>query len=149
MDADEYTEFVKGKATENFNRDGSLAPVILALQDKGLVITMLARLSKDETARVLQRMRMESTLVAVVTEAWLLDLAQATPEQQRQAMTTPPSRHPHRKEVALVSVYQGTHLTMHAADIIRSGKKPFLGLWRVMPMTDAQGRLVEPPPEWN
>jgi hypothetical protein len=151
MDAVEYTKFVRGKATENFNRDGCLTPVILALQGKGLVIATLSRLSKDEAARLLKRMRLESTLVAVLAEAWLVDLANATPEQQRQAMAVQPSRHPARREVAMLTVYHGLTMVVHTADIIRSGgkKKPVLGPWQTMPMTEAEGRLVEPPPEWN
>jgi hypothetical protein len=41
-------------------------------------------------------------------------------------------------------------MTIHAADIIRNGrKKPVLGPWKAIPMTGAEGRFVTPPAEWN
>lgn len=86
----------------------------------------------------------------MVTEAWLVELGKATPQQRQHALSVPPSNHPARKEVALVTLYHGTRMTVHAADIIRIGrKKPVLGPWKTMPMTDAQGRLADPPPDWN
>ena len=150
MDPNEFGEFVRSKAAENFRCDGHLEPVIVSVQPPGLSAVALPVEDKDKAARLLQRVRATGPLVAVVTEAWYVDLAKLTPEQQQQAMDMPPREHPKRKEVAIVTVYHGLQTTMHAADIIRSGrKKPVLGPWKVMSMTGADGRFVTPPAEWN
>ena len=150
MDRDKFAEFVKAKAGENFRAHGHLAPVIVAVQPQGLTAVPMPVDDKDESARLVQRFRATSSMVAVVTEAWYLDLTTLTPEQERQAMTMPPSRHPERKEVAMVTVHHGLDTAGYAADISRSGRrKPVLGPWQVMPMAGAEGRFVTPPPEWN
>jgi hypothetical protein len=150
MDPTQFGEFVRSKATENFRRDGQLEPVIVSVQPPGLSAVALPMEDKDKAARLIQRVRATSPLVAVVTEAWYVDLTKLAPEQQRQAMDMPPSEHPKRKEVAFVTVYHGLDMTIHAADIIRSGRrKPVLGPWNVMPSTNAEGRFVTPPAEWN
>jgi hypothetical protein len=150
MDANEFAEFVKAKAGGNFRTHGHLAPVIVSVQPQGLNAVALPMDDKDESARLIQRVRATSPLVAVVTEAWYVDLTKLAPEQARQAVDMPPSQHPKRKDVAIVTVHHGLQTTMHAADIIRSGrKKPVLGPWKVMPSTNAEGRFVTPPAEWN
>jgi hypothetical protein len=150
MDRDQFTEIVKGKAEQNFRTHGHLAAVILAVQPQGIAAELLPMDDKDAAARLVQRFRATSLLVAVVAESWYVDLTKLTPEQQRQAMAIPPSKHPKRKEVAMVTIHHGLDTTGHTADIIRSGrKKPVLGPWKVMPMAGAEGRFVTPPAEWN
>lgn len=150
MDPNEFAEFVKAKASENFRKHGHIAAVIVSVQPQGTSAELLPMDDKDESARLIQCVRATSPLVAVVTEAWYVDLTKLAPEQQRQAMGVPPSEHPKRKEVAIVTVHHGLQTTMHAADIIRSGReKPVLGPWKAMPMAEAEGRFVTPPAEWN
>ena len=150
MDPHGFATFVKDKAGENFRRDGHLEPVIVSVQLPGLNAVALPMDDKDESARLIQCVRATSPLVAVVAEAWYVDLTKLAPEQAREAMSMAPSEHPKRKEVAFVTVYHGLGMTVHAADIIRSGRrKPVLGPWKVIPMTGAEGRFVTPPAEWN
>jgi hypothetical protein len=150
MDANGNARFVKDKATENFRKHGHLAPVIVSVEPPGLNAMALPMDDKDESARLIQRVRATSPLVAVVTEAWYVDLTKLSPEQAREAMDMAPSKHPERIEVAMVTVYQGLRKTGHVADIIRKGrKKPVLGPWREAPMAEAEGRFMTPPAEWN
>ena len=150
MDRDEFTETVKAKAEGNFRTHGHLAAVVVAVQPTGLTAELLPMDDKDESARLIQRFRATSSLVAVVTEAWYVDLTKLAPAQQNRAMNTPPSEHPKRQEVAVVTVYAGFRVTMHAADIIRKGRrKPVLGPWKLMPSTEAGGRFAVPPADWN
>jgi len=141
---------VRNTAGESFTRDGYLAAVVVFLQPQGISAELLPMDDKDESARLIQRVRSSSPLVAVVTEAWYVDLTKLSPEQAREAMDMAPSKHPQRIEVAMVTVYQGLRKTGYVADIIRKGrKKPILGPWREAPMAEAGGRFVTPPAEWN
>ena len=150
MDTDDFAEFVKAKASENFRTHGHLAPVIVAVQPQGITGELLPMDDKEEAARLIQRIRATSPLVATVVEAWYVDMTKMSPEQVRSAMTMPPSKHPKRIEVAMVTVYQGLRKAACVADIIRRGrKKPVLGPWKAVPMAEAEGRFVEPPTEWN
>jgi hypothetical protein len=138
MDRDQFTEIVKGKAEQNFRTHGHLAAVVLAVQPQGIAAELLPMDDKDTAARLIQRVRATSPLVAVVAESWYVDLSKLSQEQHRQAMDVPPSRHPKRKEVAMVTIHHGLDTTAYAADIIRSGrKKPVLGPWKVLPMAGA------------
>ena len=150
MDRDPFTQTMKAKAEQNFQTHGYLAAIVVAVQSQGIAAELLPMEDKDAAARLIQRFRAASPLVAVVAESWYIDLTKLAPEQQRQAMDMPPSKHPKRKEVALVTIHHGLDTTMYSADIIRKGrKKPVLGPWREAPMAGAEGRFVTPPAEWN
>jgi hypothetical protein len=139
-----FREVVLKGALENFLQRGSVAPILLALRpDDTMMFLPCGPLmeDKDKLAEVIEDARMHSSLVAFVTESWMV---------KGKDLSVQPKDHPDREEVVMVIFHQGMKSKVVLAKIHRPvGCSPHLGEWEDQEELELGGRLCRPPAQWN
>lgn len=129
-------ELIKKGSKDMFGKSGKVAPCYFFLGEDGQVsvqeVTFRNDEEKDLVANKMRLIRQSVTIAAFVTEAWMGSYAKETSmEDINSGNYTRPSKLPGRKEVVLITLWEGKRTVVFYAEIMRKPKDA-LSAWYTM-----------------
>jgi len=147
MEQTAFEQMILERVQENFQRSGTVNAMLLGMIGDKLGLFPLESLmaNKPLVGQLISLLREQVSMLAMVSEGWFAKV-------EKDEKPVPPSEHPNRDEVVLVSFYFGLKSKILMASIHRPvGCSPHLGEFedRMAGCTKIEGTLCQHPARWN